>query len=59
MLLENQAALSGGMQGMNELGPALQELRYTMSALARTVRRLDENPAAYLTGRQKIEELEP
>jgi phospholipid/cholesterol/gamma-HCH transport system substrate-binding protein len=59
LLLENHAALSGGMQGMNELGPALQELRYTMSALARTVRRLDENPAAYLTGREKIEELEP
>lgn len=59
LLLENRAALTGGMQGMNELGPALQELRSTMAALARTVRRLDENPAAYLMGREKIEELEP
>ncbi len=59
LLLDNQGALSGGMHGLNELGPALQELRSTMGALERIMRRLDENPVAYLTGREKIEEIDP
>jgi len=42
-----------------ELGPALQELRDTLISIRRITRRLEDDPAEYLTGRQKIEEIEP
>ncbi len=59
LLLDNQEALGGGMRGLNELGPALQELRKTLGSMSRIMRRLDDNPADYLTGREKIQEFEP
>jgi phospholipid/cholesterol/gamma-HCH transport system substrate-binding protein len=59
LLLDNQEALGGGMRGLNELGPALQELRKTLGSMSRIIRRLEDNPANFLTGREKIQEFEP
>ena len=59
ILLDNRTALSGGVRGLNELGPALQELRETLASIRSITRRLEDNPANYLTGREKIEEVEP
>jgi phospholipid/cholesterol/gamma-HCH transport system substrate-binding protein len=59
LLLDNRVALSGGIRAFGELGPALQELRDTLISIRRITRRLEDDPAEYLTGRQKIEEIEP
>jgi phospholipid/cholesterol/gamma-HCH transport system substrate-binding protein len=59
LLLDNQEALGGGMRGLNELGPALQELRKTLGSMSRIMHRLEDNPVDYLTGREKIQEFEP
>lgn len=59
LLLDNQNSLGDGMQGLRELGPALQELRHTLVSINRVMRRLEDNPASYLTGREKIQEFEP
>jgi phospholipid/cholesterol/gamma-HCH transport system substrate-binding protein len=59
LLLDNRVALSGGIRAFGEFGPALQELRDTLVAIRRVTRRLDDDPAEFLTGRQKIEEIEP
>ena len=59
LLLDNQDALGGGMRGLNELGPALQELQKTLSSMNRIMHRLEDNPAGYLTGRKRIQEFTP
>ncbi|SFH44067.1 phospholipid/cholesterol/gamma-HCH transport system substrate-binding protein [Nitrosospira sp. Nsp14] len=59
ILVENRTALAGGIRGLNELGPTLQELRDTLVSIRRLTLRLEDDPAEYLTGRQKIEEIEP
>ncbi|NLV24677.1 MAG: MCE family protein [Deltaproteobacteria bacterium] len=56
---KNGQALGAGMQGLAELGPAIQELRSTLNALGDLARRLEENPAGYLLGRKKIKEFQP
>ncbi|TKR54736.1 MCE family protein [Allopusillimonas ginsengisoli] len=55
----NKKAINGGLQGMNEIGPALQELRRTLASMRTVTRRLEENPANYLLGREKIQEFQP
>ena len=59
LLEDNSEALQGGMQGLAEVGPALNELRETLGTLRGIARHLDENPAGYLLGRDKVEEFEP
>jgi phospholipid/cholesterol/gamma-HCH transport system substrate-binding protein len=59
LLLDNHNAVNGGMQGFRQLGPALQELRNTLASINRVMRRLEDNPANYLTGREKMQEFEP
>lgn len=59
MLRRNKGAIDGGMRGLNEIGPALQELRSTLAAMRNVTRRLDENPANYLLGREKMQEFQP
>ncbi|CAD5110180.1 MlaD family protein [Zestomonas carbonaria] len=55
----NKDALSGGLQSLGELGPAIVELRGTLASLRQLTRRLSENPGSLLQGRQQIEEFEP
>lgn len=56
LLRENEQALAGGMQGLNDLGPALEELRRTMSTLREVARRFDEDPGGYLFSREPVRE---
>ncbi|MGR2737067.1 MlaD family protein [Billgrantia sp. Q4P2] len=59
LLEDNQGALESGLRGVQGLGPATLELRNTLSSLNRLMRRLEENPRAFLLGRDHIEEFSP
>ncbi|WP_277052202.1 MlaD family protein [Zestomonas thermotolerans] len=55
----NQGAVDGGLQSLGELGPAIAELRSTLTALQRLTRHLSENPGSLLQGSQEIKEFAP
>jgi len=55
----NQGAVDGGLRGLNQLGPALQELRSTLRSLQGVSRQLEDNPADYLLGRDQPREFQP
>jgi phospholipid/cholesterol/gamma-HCH transport system substrate-binding protein len=59
LLSDNRDALDGGLRGINELGPAVHELRQTLGTLRTITRRLDANPAGYLLGREQPKEFQP
>nr|MBF0683940.1 MCE family protein [Pseudomonas sp.] len=59
LLADNQGALNNGLQGFNELGPAINELRTTLGALRRVTQRLEDNPGGFLLGRDKLQEFTP
>lgn len=59
LLNENRNALNGGMQGLGELGPAISELRKTLSNIHSFSRRLEEDPAGYLLRNDSIKEFRP
>lgn len=59
LLHENEDALAGGIQGLNELGPALDELRRTLATLSDVARRFDQDPGGYLFGREPVREFKP
>ncbi|WP_201313122.1 MlaD family protein [Dyella sp. EPa41] len=59
ILSDNHAAITGGLQGFSELGPAIRELRGAAGSLRSVSRRLDENPAGVLLGREGSKEFEP
>ncbi|QTF91046.1 MlaD family protein, partial [Halomonas sp. BM-2019] len=59
LLDDNEDALGRGMQGLGDLGPTMRELRTTLGNLGRITRRLEENPADFLLGRDPIEEFSP
>lgn len=59
LLNDNRAAINGGMQGFSELAPAIRELRDAAGSLRGVTRRLDDNPAGYLLGRDRSKEFVP
>ena len=59
MLNDNRDALDGGAQGLNQLAPAIRELRQTLTALKAISQRLEANPSGYLLGRETNKEFEP
>lgn len=59
LLHENEDALAGGLQGLNDIGPALEELRRTMAVLRDVVQRFDQDPGSYLFSREPIREFQP
>jgi phospholipid/cholesterol/gamma-HCH transport system substrate-binding protein len=59
LLNDNRAALNGGMQGLGELGPAVRELRDAAGSLRGITRKLDDNPAGFLLGRDRSKEFVP
>lgn len=59
ILSKNKGAINSGMQGLNQIGPALQELRNTLVSVRNITRRLEENPANYLLDREKLQEFQP
>ena len=59
LLSDNKEAFSSGMQGLGQLEPAISELRGSLTALRSITRRLEDNPARFLLGRDTFEEYEP
>jgi phospholipid/cholesterol/gamma-HCH transport system substrate-binding protein len=59
MLTNNSEAFASGMQGLAQLEPAINELRDSLKALRIFARRLGDNPARFLLGRDAFEEFEP
>lgn len=59
LLSDNSEAFSSGMQGLGQLEPAIAELRGSLTALRSITRRLEDNPARFLLGRDTFEEYEP
>ncbi|MDD0976577.1 MlaD family protein [Pseudomonas fontis] len=59
ILEHNREAIDGGAQGLNELAPAIRELRDTLTSLKAISRRLEANPGGYLLGRDQNKEFQP
>jgi phospholipid/cholesterol/gamma-HCH transport system substrate-binding protein len=59
LLADNRAPLDSGFKSLSELGPAVTELRATLTSLRMIVRRLEERPADYLLGREPAREFKP
>jgi len=59
LLTDNKDSLNSGMQGLNELAPAVRELRDTLGSLRAISRRLEANPSGYLLGSDKNKEFTP
>ncbi|WFM70298.1 MlaD family protein [Halomonas sp. CKK8] len=55
----HEGSLARGLQGVGELDPAMRELHAALRALNRLVRRIEENPADALLGRDEIQEFTP
>ena len=59
LISANQDSLNSGMQGLNGLGPAVHEMRETLSSLRAITKRLEANPSGYLLGSEKTKEFTP
>lgn len=59
LLSRNQGALDKGLQGVAEIGPAVQEMQRSLSTLNRILSRLEDDPAGYLTGKPPTREFTP
>lgn len=59
LIKNNEDSLNNGMQGLNQLGPAVNELRETLSTLRSISRRLEANPSGFLLNREQTKEFTP
>lgn len=59
LLEQNSAAIGRGAQGLTEIEPALRELRQVLAGFRALTSRLEDNPAGYLLGRDKLQEFTP
>lgn len=59
LLEQNSAAIGRGAQGLTEIEPALRELRQVLAGFRVVTSRLEDNPAGYLLGRDKLQEFTP
>ncbi|MDR6605854.1 MlaD family protein [Pseudomonas synxantha] len=59
LITANQDSLNSGMQGLNGLGPAVREMRETLTSLRTIAKRLEANPSGYLLGSEKTKEFTP
>jgi hypothetical protein len=59
LLNSNYDSVNGGLNGLGEIGPAIRELRSTLEDLRGVTRRLQDNPAGYLLGRERNKEFQP
>jgi phospholipid/cholesterol/gamma-HCH transport system substrate-binding protein len=59
LISANQDSLNSGMQGLNGLGPAVHEMRETLSSLRTITKRLEADPSGYLLGSEKTKEFTP
>ena len=56
---ENRGSLQGGARGLNEAGPALVELRSTLSTLQGVLRQFDSRSSNSLINREPMKEFTP
>ncbi|MFP4137198.1 MAG: MlaD family protein [Halomonas sp.] len=56
---DHEPDIASGLRGVAELEPAMRELHAALRTLNRLVRRLEENPADALLGRDEIQEFTP
>ncbi|WP_085627250.1 MULTISPECIES: MlaD family protein [unclassified Pseudomonas] len=59
LLQDNHEAIGDGAQGLNQLTPAIRELRETLNALKGISRQLEADPSGYLLGRDNNKEFQP
>jgi len=59
LVRDNAAAVGRGAQGLTEIEPTLRELRQALAGLRAVTSRLEDNPAGYLLGRDKLQEFTP
>lgn len=59
LLSENSPAVTAGMQSLNELGPAVRDLRSILTTIDSITRRLAEDPANFVLGNDQIREYQP
>ncbi len=55
----NAGALGSGMQGLQEIGPSLNQLRNTLATMESVLQRMNDNPANYLLGGETYVEYTP
>ncbi|ALO47531.1 MlaD family protein [Pseudohongiella spirulinae] len=59
LLTENSPAVTAGMQSLNELGPAVRDLRSILTTIDSITRRLADDPANFVLGNDQIREYQP
>lgn len=59
LLAENQGSLQSGLRGVDQIGPALREMRATLRDIHQLTSKLQANPAGYLFGREQPAEFTP
>ncbi len=59
LLQDNRQSIDDGAQGLNQLTPAIRELRETLNSLKGISRRLEADPGGYLLGRDNNKEFQP
>ncbi|MBC3412268.1 MCE family protein [Pseudomonas sp. SWRI107] len=59
LLQDNRQAIDDGAQGLNQVAPAIRELRETLNSLKGISRRLEADPSGYLLGRDNNKEFQP
>ncbi|TAM98022.1 MAG: MCE family protein [Rhodanobacteraceae bacterium] len=59
LLAENQGSLQSGLRGVDQIGPALREMRATLRDIHQLTNKLQANPAGYLFGREQPAEFTP
>ena len=59
LLKNNSEAIGDGAQSLNQLAPAIRELRETLNALKGISRQLEADPSGYLLGRDNNQEFQP
>jgi phospholipid/cholesterol/gamma-HCH transport system substrate-binding protein len=59
LLTDNQDSLHAGLRGMDQIGPALREMRSTLRDIHQLTSKLQANPAGYLLGRDHPTQFTP
>lgn len=59
LIKNNQGAINSGLAGFSEVGPLLQEMRYTLHIFATIGQRMEDNPASYLLNGDSYKEYTP
>ncbi|QXH51661.1 MCE family protein [Pseudomonas fakonensis] len=59
LLQDNRQSIDDGAQGLNQVAPAIRELRETLNSLKGISRRLEADPSGYLLGRDNNKEFQP